>query len=171
MVCPEALYCLCINQKVSQDDPDNYRGVTLFNCVSKLFTACLSHRIANNMCYFRRKTRVEQAGFRPQFSSIDHVLKPHAIIGYYKNKRGPVYCAFVDYNKVFVRIDRASLWVKLLKNGVNGKVLQIIHNMYKNAKSCVKSCEKMSIFFLCDMGVHEGEKCIPCTLCNIFEWL
>ena len=85
----------------------------------------------------------------------------HAIIEYYKNKKGRVYCAFVDYSKAFDRIDRASLWVKLLKNGVNGKVLQVIHNMYKNAKSCVKSCDKISDFFSCDMGVRQGENLSP----------
>ena len=41
----------------------------------------------------------------------------HAIIEYYKNKKGRVYCAFVDYCKAFDRIDRASLWAKLLKKG------------------------------------------------------
>ena len=86
------------------------------------------------------------------FSTLDHVFTLHAIIEYYKNKKGRVYSAFVDYSKAFDRIDRASLWVKLLKNGVNGKTIQVIYNMYKNAKSCVKICDKISDFFSCDMG-------------------
>ena len=107
------------------------------------------------------KLGFEQAGFRPEFSTLDHVFILHAIIEYYKNKKGRVNCAFVDYSKAFDRIDRASLWVKLLKNGVNGKVLQVIHDMYKNAKSCVKSCDKISDFFSCDMGVRQGENLSP----------
>ena len=27
-------------------DPDNYRGITLLSCVSKLFTACLNRRLS-----------------------------------------------------------------------------------------------------------------------------
>ena len=141
--------------KGSQDDPDNYRGVTLPSCLGKLFTVCLSHRISNYMCK-DEKLGFEQAGFSPEFSTLDHVFTLHAIIEYYKNKKGRVYCAFVDYSKAFDRIDRASLWVKLLKNGVNGKIIQVIYNMYKNAKSCVKSCDKISDFFSCDMGVRQG---------------
>ena len=131
--------------KGSQDDPDNYRGITLLSCLGKLFTACLSHMISNYMCK-DEKLGFEQTGFRPDFSTLDHVFTLQAIIAYYKNKKGRVYYAFVDYSKAFDRIDRASLWVKLLKNGVNGKVLQVIHDMYKNAKSCVKSCDKFSDF-------------------------
>ena len=103
------------------------------------------------------------------FSTLDHVFTLHAIIEYYKNKKGRVYCAFVDYSKAFDRIDRASLWVKLLKNGVNGKVLQVIHNMYKNAKSCVKSCDKISDFFSCDMGVRQGENLSPVLFAIYFN--
>ena len=146
--------------KGSQDDPDNYRGITLLSCLGELFTACLSHRISNYMCK-DEKLGFEQAGFRPEFSILDHVFTLHAIIEYYKNKKGRVYCAFVDYSKAFDRIDRTSLWVKLLKNGVNGKVLQVIHIMYKNVKSCVKSCDKISDFFSCDMGVRQGENLSP----------
>ena len=54
----------------------------------------------------------EQAGFRPEFSTIYHSFTLHAIINFYKSKKGRVYCAFVDYNKVFDLIDRAYLWLK-----------------------------------------------------------
>ena len=72
----------------------------------------------------------EQAGFRPEFSAMDHILTLHAIIEYYKCKKGRVYCAFIDYSKSFDLMDRASLWVKLLNHGVNRKILSAIQNIY-----------------------------------------
>ena len=45
------------------------------------------------------KLGFEQAGFRPEFSTLDHVFTLHAITEYHrKNKKGRVYCAFVDYS-------------------------------------------------------------------------
>ena len=68
--------------KGSQDDPDNYRGITLLSCLGKLFLACLSHSISNCMCK-DEKLGFEQAGFRPEFSTLDHVFTLHAISEYY----------------------------------------------------------------------------------------
>ena len=107
------------------------------------------------------KIGVEQAGFRPDFSTMDHVFTLHAIIEYYKSIKGRVYCGFIDYSKAFDLIDRASLWAKMLKNGVNGKILSLIYNMYNKAKSCVKSGNKISEFFPCNMGVRQGENLSP----------
>ena len=45
-----------------RSDPDNYRGITLLSCVGKLFTSCLSARIADFM-YSYNKMGTEQAGF------------------------------------------------------------------------------------------------------------
>ena len=41
----------------------------------------------------------EQAGFREEHSTIDHVFTLNAIIEYYKAKNKQMYCAFVDYKK------------------------------------------------------------------------
>ena len=102
----------------------------------------------------------EQAGFRPEFSTMDHIFTLNAIIECYKCKRGRVYCALIGYSKAFDLIDRVSLWVKLLNHGVNGKILSVIQNIYKKAKSSVKINDKISNFS-CNIGVRQGEKLSP----------
>ena len=146
--------------KGSRDDPNNYRGITLLSCLGKLFTACINSRIARFM-YDNAKIGYKQAGFRPEFSTMDHIFTLHAIIEYYKSKKGRVYCAFIDYSKAFDLIDRTSLWMKLLNNGVNGRIFDVIHNMYSKAKSCVRSNDKLSSFFSCNLGVRQGENLSP----------
>jgi hypothetical protein len=44
-------WCIGIIQPIyknkgSIDDPENYRGMTLHSCISKLFTACLNTRLS-----------------------------------------------------------------------------------------------------------------------------
>ena len=146
--------------KGKRDNPDNYRGITLLSCLGKLFTACLSSRIADFM-YTTGNMGEEQAGFRPEYSTMDHIFTLHGIIDYYLQMKGRVYVAFVDYTKAFDLIDRSSLWLKLIKNGVKGKILNVIHNMYNNAKSCVKSGNVRSELFSCNVGVRQGENLSP----------
>ena len=146
--------------KGDKKDPDNYRGITLLSCLGKLFTACISDRISKFMD-FQYKLGPEQAGFREDFSTTDHIFTLYSIIEYYTNKKGRVYCAFVDYSKAFDLIERASLWVKLLNNDINGKILNVIKSLYVNAKSCVKLDGKISEYFSCCKGVRQGENLSP----------
>jgi hypothetical protein len=67
----------------------------------------------------------------------------------------------VDYSKAFDMINRSALWAKLISNGINGKIITVIYNLYKEAKSCVKYNNSMSSFFKCNAGVRQGENLSP----------
>ena len=49
----------------------------------------------------------------------------------------PLYMAFIDYQKAFDTIWRTGLWYKLMKQGISGKFLNVIKNMYQKSKSRV----------------------------------
>ena len=146
--------------KGDKNDPDNYRGITLLSCLGKLFTACISDRISKFMD-INYKLGPEQAGFREAFSITDHIFTLYSIIEFYTNRKGRVYCAFVDYSKAFDLIERSSLWMKLLNNNINGKILNVIKSLYINAKSSVKLNGKISEYFSCCKGVRQGENLSP----------
>ena len=146
--------------KGDRSDPNNYRGITLLSCLGKLFTSCLNFRI-NEYLKENDILGYEQAGFREEHSTIDHVFTLHAIIEYYKVKNKQLYCAFVDYKKAFDTIDRSALWLKLMNEGIEGKIFTVIHNMYQEAKSCVKCNNDISPFFSCNIGVRQGENLSP----------
>ncbi|XP_071508531.1 uncharacterized protein [Diadema antillarum] len=58
-------------------------------------------------------------------------------------------------------VDRVSLWHKMLKSGVDGKVFTVIKNMYAQAKSCVLVDGQHSEAFQCNVGVRQGENLSP----------
>ena len=109
-------------KKGDRIDPNNCKGITLLSCLGKLFTSCLNSRISHFL-FSNGKIGYKQAGFRPEFSTLDHIFSLHAIIEYYKCKNRRVYCAFVDYSKAFDMVDRTALWSKMLAEGINGKYL------------------------------------------------
>ena len=146
--------------KGPKDDLDNYRGITLLSCLGKLFTSLINKRLT----VFLDSTGAigaEQAGFRKAHSTTDHVFALHMLIKLYKQKGKRIYAAFVDYRKAFDFVDRSALWTKLLKEGINGRVLTVIMNIYAKAKSCVKCNSRISKTFPSNVGVRQGENLSP----------
>ena len=106
--------------------------------------------------------QAEQAGFKSDFSTIDHVCVFKSLADMYLSKRQRLYCCFVDYKKAFDTINRTTLWSKMLSSGISGKILNVIKNMYIKAKSSVSlTAEAESDSFPCNIGVRQGENLSP----------
>ena len=146
--------------KGDKSDPDNYRGITILSCLGKLFTGVINNRL-NKMADEAGLIGVEQAGFRSDFSTTDHIFALNCLLDIYLSKGSKIYCAFIDYKKAFDCVWRAGLWQKLLRNNINGKLLKIMVNMYDEAKSCVEVNGVVSNFFTCSVGVRQGENLSP----------
>ena len=147
-------------KKGSPLDPNNYRGITLLSCLGKLFTMCINVRLTKFVTD-RGVIGEEQAAFREGYSTMDHAFVLNELINIYLHKKKRLYCCFIDYQKAFDTINRSALWGKLILNGINGKILQVIYNMYETAKSCVKQQSMISGLFACNMGVRQGENLSP----------
>ena len=142
------------------NDVNNYRGITLLSCLGKLFTSVINARLYRYLTSAKILGN-EQAGFRPKHSTLDHIFALHVLSNFYINEKKQLYCAFVDYSKAFDFVDRTYLWQKLLDSNINGKVLNVVRNMYKNAKSHVSVKNILSDSFPCQVGVRQGENLSP----------
>ena len=143
---------------------DNYRGITILSCMSKLFTSILNKRI-NSFLETNKLLGLEQAGFRTSCSTIDHIFSLHFLIDLYLQRKKRIFCSFIDYSKAFDRINRSILWEKLLKCNISGNILSVIQDMYSKAKSYVKSFDNPSThcknYFTSNIGVRQGENLSP----------
>ena len=148
-----------LKNKGSVSDPDNYRGIILLSCTGILFTACLNCGLS---CYVEDHILgQEQAGFRESYSTIDHIFVLQLIVELYQSVHKRVYCAFIDFRKAFDYINRSLLWHKLLSYNINGKLLNVVKNVYDKAKFCVKIDNLYSDYFPCNMGVRQGDNLSP----------
>ena len=133
-------------KKGDPEDVNNYRGITLMSCLSKIFTGVLNKRI-NKWCEENNVISDCQFGFRKGCSTTDAIFVLHNLIQKTLNDRGRLYCAFVDLKKAFDSIYRNALWYKMFNLGIKGRTFRIIRDMYAKVKSCVKSANTMSDFF------------------------
>ena len=76
------------------DDPNNYREISLLSCFGKLFTSCLNRQLT--IFIEKNIVQAEQAGFKADFSTIDHVFVLKSLADMYLSKRQRLYCCFVD---------------------------------------------------------------------------
>ena len=141
--------------KGDSHDPNNYRGITLLSCTGKLFTSVLNDRLTHYSDSINIISET-QAGFRQDYSTLDHIFLLKCIIDIFKWKKKKLFCLFVDYTKAFDLVWREGLWLKLVKENVNGKMFNIIRNMYSNIKSCVLMNQVVSDSFVCNIGVRQG---------------
>ena len=138
----------------------NYRGITLFSTLRKLFTRILNNRL--NKCAEEYNVYIEaQAGFRKHMDTIDNIFILNGLITHCINNNEYLYCCFVDFTKAFDYVERDILWYKLTKIGVRGRMLDIIKSVYNTVKSRVKNNNTLSESFSCNIGVRQGECLSP----------
>jgi len=146
----------------SADDPNNYRGISLLNICSKLYSYILNKRL---VVYIEENNSIgeEQAGFRRDHSTIDHIYTMFAIVQKYLLSNRKLYVAFIDFKKAFDLISHTQLWPILIKNGLNGRMYKAIKNMYDVVKirvRCGNGAGVTDVLF-CQKGLKQGEILSP----------
>ena len=109
----------------------------------------------------------EQAGFRKNHRTTDHIFLLKKIIKTYTSHNKYLYTCFVDFSKAFDSIWREALIQKLLRIGINGKFLNIIKSIYSTTTNSIIYDDKISDIFLSNKGVKQGDT-LSTTLFNLF---
>ena len=66
--------------------------------------------------------------------------------------------------KPLIQSIEVSFLQKLLSYGINGKMFIVIKDIYDKAKSCLMKDNMRSEYFMCSMGVRQGDNLSPCCL-------
>ena len=153
--------------KGSRSDSDNYRGIFLLSCLSKLFSGVLYNRLLK----FSIENKIvadPQLGFFPGNKTSDAHMIIHNLVQKQCHKNGKwLYSCFIDFSKAFDKIPRDKLLQKLLDRGIDGKFFNIIKSIYTNDKICIKHEGKITDAFDVNLGVKQGCILSP-LLFNIF---
>ena len=65
-----------------------------------------------------------------------------------------MYATFIDYEKAFDTVNRKMLWQKLRNSNINGKILNVIRDIYEKTKASVRVNGTLSDYFDCHVGVR-----------------
>ena len=81
---------------------------------------------------------------------MDAIFLLKAFIDKQLSTKKKLYCCYIDLMKCYDSIYRNGLWYKLIKSGINGRLLKIIRSMYDEVKLCVRHMGTLSDFFNCE---------------------
>ena len=151
-----------IFKKGNKEDPGNYRGISLLSILSKILTSILNTRLYQ-WAEDNNKINIEQAGFRQNFSTVDHIFTLHSMVSncLYGRRRSKLYAAFIDFKKAFDLVRREILWDKLHRLGVSGKMIKMLKGIYKRVTTAVKIGGIQTGSFECPQGVRQGCQLSP----------
>ena len=109
-----------LHKKGDKNGANNYRGITLLSCLSKIFTSVLNNRL-ETFCKEIDTISDAQFGFRKGRSTVDAMFALLSTVQNYLSNNKRLYVAFVDLKKCFDSIYRNSLWLKLFRAGLQVK--------------------------------------------------
>ena len=115
-------YIIPLFKSGDESDPSNYRGITISNYLSKLFTKIMTTRLLN----FVDKHEIikkNQIGFMPKNRTTDHLLVLKAIIDSFKQCRKTLYICFIDLKKAFDTVYQEGLIYKLQELNLSTKFI------------------------------------------------
>ena len=147
-------------------DVNNYRGITINSCLSKLFMLLLNDRL-QEFCDNRNIILYNQIGFRKLFRPADHVFTLKTLIDKAFSEKKQLYTCFVDFKKAYDTVWRDGLFYKLLENGISRSFVRLLRNIYSASSLCVKVPGGRSIDFPSAVGLKQGCNLSP-LLFNIF---
>ena len=148
------------------EDPNNYRGISINSCISKLFTMLLNDRLTN-FTEVNHTIHFNQLGFRKGFRTADHVFTLKTIIDKTMKDKKNLHVCFVDFKKAYDTVWRDGLFLKLFNNNVSSKFVNLLQSMYKSLRCCVKLPTGLSQPFASLAGLRQGCNLSP-LLFNIF---
>ena len=149
-----------LHKKGDKNSRDNYRGISLLNVCSKLYSHILSQRL-NRWIDENDVINESQAGFRKKYSTLDHVFTLFALVQKQLLYHKKLYVAFIDFRKAFDSVVRVNLWHVLKKRGIHGKMYNAITSIYHVVKARVRAGGELSDAFMCPLGLKQGEVCSP----------
>ena len=143
----------------------NYRPISLMSNLYKIFAKTLLKRIEGPL---DEHQPIEQAGFRKDFSVIDHIHAVRQILEKYKEYQLIYYIAFIDYSKAFDSLYHGAIWEALTEQGVEHKYIRLIKNVYQNSSAKIQ-LEKTGIPFKVSKGVRQGDPLSPKLFSAVLE--
>lgn len=141
----------------NRSDPNNYRGISVINAITKLYDMVLCHRLS---LWFRPYR--EQAGAQSRRGCIEHLVTLRLLTDTARRKKFKLFVTFVDFSKAYDLVPRHKLFSILERLGCGMVMLAALVAMYSITESVIGGA-----IITATLGVRQGSP-TSCLLFIIF---
>ena len=157
-----------ISKKGDTTQCTNWRGITLLSVVSKVFTRVILARIQQAV---DNQLRKEQAGFRKGRPCTEQIFTLMNIIEQCMEWQASLHLNFIDFEKAFDSVHRATLWKLLRLYGIPQKIIRMTRALYKDFTYCVLHEGNLTLWFAVKTGVKQGCMLSPLLFLIALDWV
>ena len=141
--------------------PENYRPITIIPLLYKFFAKLLYSRLQPLL---DRQQSIDQAGFRPNFSTLHHISTFVFISEKAFEWQQPVWVAALDFRKAFDTVEHECLWKSPKSQGLPDGYIRVLANLYAGRSGQVRT-DRISRPFDIMRGTKQGDP-LSCILFN-----
>ena len=145
-----------IHKEGNKSDPNNYRGICISSALLKILCCLLNNRIQLH-CTKRNLINKNQTGFKKNHRTSDNLLTLKNVVKKYVTiGKKKLYTCFIDFRKAYDSVWHEAIFYKMEKNGISGKLLDVIKDIYKKTKCVIKIKDSITDYFNYTRGVRQG---------------
>lgn len=148
---------ILIHKKGDKKNLKNYRPISLLSTLYKLFTRIISNRLE---LILNNEQPIEQAGFRKNYRTTDHIQTLTMLIEKCKEYNIPLYLGILDMEKAFDSVQFRGILKALENSGINKSYIDLIQDMYKSTTSQIQIHDVTERFHI-KKGVRQGDTFSP----------
>lgn len=146
-----------IHKKGDRKDLANYRPISLLPTLYKMFSKIIAQRLRNN---FEMMLSPTQAGFRKDYSTVDHIFSLKTLIQKAKIYRFDLHLMFIDFEKAFDSVLTSAIMASLRRRRVDPWTQQVLQFIYGNSCAYL-SQEGEEVAVKMRRGVRQGDGLSP----------
>ena len=144
----------------------NYRGIKLMSHTMKLWERVVEARLRQEVVIGD-----QQFGFMPRRSTTDAIFGLRMMMEKWREGQKELHCVFIDLEKAYDRVPREELWECMRQAGVPECYVESIQDMYKGARTSVRSAAGLTEDFEVRVGLHQGSALSPFLFAIIMDVL
>ncbi|CAF0805401.1 unnamed protein product [Brachionus calyciflorus] len=139
------------DSKKSNDDLNNLRPVAISDVFANIYESILLQELEKQY-----QDNNKQFGYKPKSSCSHAIFALKQTVALIKNKNRRMYVAAIDASKAFDKVNRDTLWYKMIELKIDPLVINGLKNYYDCSTMIVSNNDEHSTLFKTTIGVRQG---------------